>query len=120
MGNNEIANILEVKFKYFEKYMNEKFNGFDKQFEGLKDDINELKSNEKTHYINCPHQVKNEPFQKKVEKIENDLLEYRFIKKYPKIFIVVVVVLTLLTAYNIYAVQSKLYSSEVIEQQKDK
>lgn len=71
----------------YKLFLNEKFDRIfaenkeiKEDIKAIKEDINNLKLQDEKHYISCPNN-------KKIEKINDDLIEYKVIKKYPKYFI---------------------------------
>jgi len=92
---NEILSSWNRETVLRETLIHQSLNNIDKHLEKLNGsvatnikDIQQLKINEVEHVINCP-------VMPKVEKISEDLEEYHFIKKYPKILLVVIAILVL-------------------------
>lgn len=94
----EERELFEEKFKGLERLMTTKFDNLEEKLERIETQttktngrVGELERKELTHTLNCPQAPK-------IQKINDDLAEYRMIMKYPKLFVagfVVVVILTL-------------------------
>ena len=78
-----------------------------KRLEKVEGSIEKLKEKESEHVINCP-------LVPKVEGIEKDLMEYRIIRKYPKIFILIVTIAVLGSMYGIMKITNKQVNSAVM------
>lgn len=72
-----------------------------KRIDVNKDDIDELKLKSIEHIIECP-------VKPRVRDIEKDLEEYRFFKKYPKIFIGTISVLVLCVIVSFIATKNNI------------
>ena len=112
---------LEEKFKalqqaqhgYFRE-VHDRFDNIDKsntarnnRLEKVENCIEELKEKESEHIINCP-------LVPKVEDIEKDLMEYRMIRKYPKIFILLVTIAVLGSMYGVMRITNRQVNSAVM------
>lgn len=107
-------------------YLEEKFNGLDTHFNVINDkltkiemqttktngrvtqhdkDLESLKVQEITHIINCP----NSP---RIKVLEDDLSEYRFFKKYPKILAGIVIFIVISFGIVSYETYKKISVNE--------
>ena len=79
---------LEEKFKGLTSLMNahndnvlDRLEAIEEQTKKTNGRVSELERKETSHVINCPQTPK-------IQKIEEELLEYKIIKKYPKLFVI--------------------------------
>jgi hypothetical protein len=72
---------------------------------GLEDKVIALEEAFIAHPINCPQGVK-------IDKIRDDLEEYRVIKKYPKIAIVIIAIFAIMLAIGAYGTFQTLHSEK--------
>ena len=94
-NNNDYRDLLNEKFSRVYAQMDANFDLIHEKLKNiedqtkktngrvnkLEDEVEIIKLNEKDHLINCPQTYK-------IERIEDNLLEYKFMKKYPKISII--------------------------------
>jgi len=88
-----------------EKYLNEKFARLDDKLEMIHKEVQSTNGSvkdlqEKVHNLEIVDAVA-KPSIQRVEKIEGELLEMRFIKKYPKFMMYSSVVIILLVLYEV-------------------
>jgi hypothetical protein len=111
-------------------YLEEKFKGLhiqmDTEFKLLNDSINRveaqtIKTNGRVTELEKSHSVINCPNTKKLDDISDDLMEYNFIRKYPKVAILVisiVVVMFLASCFNAYSIYTEKKELTKIENSK--
>jgi len=81
---------------------------FRKDIDSLKESLFEVKIDEKTHTLNCPVLSKiEEKIIPEIDKINKDLEEYRMIKRYPKLTIFLLIIISFISVFNIIEFQSK-------------
>lgn len=108
MPNNEdYRKYLDTRFEGLVKVMSaqfinvhDKLDAIEKQTTKTTGRVNELEAKESNHIINCPVAAK-------VERIDEDLTEYRMLKKYPKLGISIVACLVLGLFVTLYKVLNK-------------
>jgi hypothetical protein len=88
---------IEEKFTGLSKLINARFENVDDRLERIEEQtkktngrVNYLEEKEYTHYTTCPNSVK-------IDSIYKELDEYRFILKYPKLFVGAIVIIVILT-----------------------
>lgn len=80
MNNDVLIEMINRRFDDFQ-------NHFNTQIADIKEDIRELKMSNDNHSTNCVFKNTIENSSKKINKIDDELLDYRAFKKYKKIFI---------------------------------
>ena len=80
----EERDLIDEKFKG----VSDKLDYIKEQVDRTNNRVTELEAKDVEHLLRCPQK-------EKIEKIEEELIEYRVIKKYPKFFIVSVVIVGL-------------------------
>lgn len=105
---------LESEFKGLHKLMNAQFSTVHDKLESLEKEVgevreqttrtngrvNDIESREVTRVVNCPVAAK-------VEKIDEDLTEYRILKKYPKLGITIIAVFVLSSIFFLREIINK-------------
>lgn len=93
---------LDTRFEGLTKIMSaqfinvhDKLDSIERQTFKTNGRVTELEAKESTHVINCPIATD-------VKKINEDLEEYRMIKRYPKIVIMIISIFVLTTIYGFY------------------
>jgi hypothetical protein len=82
---------------------------FRRDIDKLKDSLFEIKLDEKTHVLNCPVLPKIEnTVIPDIENINKDLEEYRLIKRYPKLTLILLLIVSFVTIFNIFEFQGKV------------
>jgi TolA-binding protein len=102
MSKQELE-LIEEKFKGLTSLMNAHFENVDDRLERIEEQtkktngrVTELEHKELTHTQNCPQTVK-------IEKINEELAEYKMFKKYPKIALALIagaVLLFIITTFE--------------------
>ena len=97
----KFAGMQSLQHGYFRE-VHDRFDTIDKsnavrnkRLEKVEDSIEELKEKEAEHVVNCP-------LVPKVENIEIDLIEYRFVKKHPNIMITVIAIAVIGVVFGLY------------------
>lgn len=102
MSKQELE-LIEEKFKGLTTLMNAHFENVDERLDRIEEQtkktngrVTELEHKELTHIINCPQTAK-------IEKINEELTEYKMFKKYPKIGLAIIaaaVIMFLITTFE--------------------
>ena len=89
--------LIDEKFKGLTTLMNAQFQNIHERLDEIKEQttktngrVTQLEKQDLTHVLRCPQTAK-------IDQINKDLEDYRFIIKYPKVFIAGLVVVVLLT-----------------------
>ncbi|TLX78399.1 hypothetical protein E9993_01590 [Labilibacter sediminis] len=97
MSSNEI----DMIYKYFDSH----FQGLKEDINELKGDIKEMKENEKNHFFKCPNT-------NKIQLIDDELLDYRAFKRYKKVFLTSFAVVIIIGFLQLVAVYNKAFPTE--------
>jgi hypothetical protein len=102
---------LESEFKHIRTeltYIKEQTTKTNSRVSHLEDDIVSLKLADVNHVVNCP-------INPKVDQIKDDLEEYRVMKKYPRLAIILIAVFVCATIFSYFEIRSsqKQMQSEI-------
>ena len=100
-----IKDFINQRFEDHQKYI-------DTKFEGLFDDINELKITKKNMVDNCVYKDVIKDTSTKVKKIDNELLPYRFFTKYKKVTAFLLIAYTIVMVFEVGNFIDNLKSDE--------
>ena len=74
----------------------------DKKFDEIEKKIGNLEIKEVEHVVNCPAMPKIDDVKKDIQGVKDDLEEYRFFKKYPKLGLIILVIFIATAGVTIY------------------
>jgi len=101
--------VLDSEFKRIHEtlgYIKEQTTKTNSRVTHLEDAVIELRLADSTHIINCPLgiEVKNikEGVKENKDEIDKELLEYKFFKKYPKMILIIIALISLLSVYRTF------------------
>jgi hypothetical protein len=93
---------LQSEFKHIRSelsFIKEQTTKTNSRVSHLENDIVSLKLSDANHVINCP-------VNPKVDQIKDDLEEYRVMKKYPRLAIILITVFVVITVFSYFEIRS--------------
>lgn len=105
--SNDYRKYLDTRFEGLTKVMSaqfinvhDKLDAIEKQTTRTNGRVTELETKENTHVVNCP-------VTKKVERIDEELTEYRMLRKYPKLGVTIIAIFVLGFIFALYEIINK-------------